>query len=333
MRCPKLSEIPPPPVGKTGWPWTVENPQLPDAMLDGRPWPCISIVTPSYNQGRFIEETIRSVLLQGYPDLEYIIIDGESTDNSVEIVKKYEPWLTYWVSEKDRGQAHAINKGIERSAGRIFNWINSDDVVAQGALREVATLFAKENGDCVAGLVVNFSSPDDIQAIPNANLTAAGMITAVPDLSFHQPGIWLLRERLLGCGGIDEAFCYVFDWDLIIRYLFLAEKVSYTDQTLVYFRLHPRSKTLSNPGHWEEKEAVLRKLQVDQKFVGLHKLVSVQLSKMLWHKEVDQLRFQSSLTKFKKISRIAISVCRRPTSRLNRYAFGAIRRIINERTC
>ena len=83
-------------------------------------WPRISIVTPSYNQGQFIEETIRSILLQGYSNLEYIIIDGGSTDKSVEIIKKYEPWLSYWVSEKDRGQSHAINKGFGCSTGSFL---------------------------------------------------------------------------------------------------------------------------------------------------------------------------------------------------------------------
>ena len=94
MRCPTLEELPPPPPGKTGWPWTEESPQLPDRMPDGSPWPRVTIVTPSLNQGTFIEETIRSVLLQGYPDLEYIIIDGGSTDDSVGAIQKYEKWFT-----------------------------------------------------------------------------------------------------------------------------------------------------------------------------------------------------------------------------------------------
>ena len=138
MRCRTLTELPPPPAGKSGWPWTVETPPVPLARPDGSPWPRISIVTPSYNQGQFIEETIRSVLLQGYPDLEYIIIDGGSTDQSVEIIKKYEAWLTYSVSENDGGQSHAINKGFERATGVLLSWLNSDDVLLPDALAAVA---------------------------------------------------------------------------------------------------------------------------------------------------------------------------------------------------
>ena len=127
-----LQDLPAPPEGKTGWPWTEQTEVLPDKMPDGSDWPRISIVTPNYNYGHFIEETIRSILLQGYPNLEYIIIDGASTDNSIEIIKKYEKWVSYWVSEKDTGQSNAINKGLERCTGEFFNWINSDDSPIQG---------------------------------------------------------------------------------------------------------------------------------------------------------------------------------------------------------
>src|SRR5881392_2746444 len=123
----RLVDLPAPPRGKTGWPWTAEAPSLPPLLPNCISWPRISIVTPSFNQGQYIEETIRSVLLQGYPNLEYVIIDGGGTDNTGEIIKKYEPWITYWESEKDRGQSHALNKGFKKATGDILAWLCSDD--------------------------------------------------------------------------------------------------------------------------------------------------------------------------------------------------------------
>src|SRR5881628_3421443 len=138
MRCPRLNELPAAQVGKTGWPWTEESRRLQDQMPDGRPWPRISVVTPSYNQGQFIEETIRSILLQGYPDLEYLVLDGASTDNSVEIIKQYSPWLSYWTSEPDSGQSDAINRGLKMATGDFATWINSDDMLCKNALADHA---------------------------------------------------------------------------------------------------------------------------------------------------------------------------------------------------
>jgi glycosyltransferase involved in cell wall biosynthesis len=100
--------------------------------------PSISIVTPSYNQAQYLDETIQSVLDQGYPNLQYMVIDGGSTDGSVEVIKKYEKHLDYWVSEKDKGQMDALNKGVRRSTGEIFGFINSDDLLYPRALQRVA---------------------------------------------------------------------------------------------------------------------------------------------------------------------------------------------------
>ena len=150
--APTLEELPAPPPGRTGWPWTRSS--FVSTNNSGKSWPRIAIVTPSYNQGAYLEETIRSVLLQGYPNLEYHIIDGGSTDDSVAIIRKYEPWLASWVSERDRGQSDAINKGFARSSGEIFNWLCSDDLLEPGALTLVAESFSPDAecgavvGDC-----------------------------------------------------------------------------------------------------------------------------------------------------------------------------------------
>lgn len=107
-------------------------------------WPKISVVTPSFNQGRFIEKTIRSVLLQNYPNLEFIILDGGSKDESVEIIKKYDQWIDYWVSEKDNGQADAISRGLNRASGEILTWLNTDDYYLPNALYHVANAYLSE---------------------------------------------------------------------------------------------------------------------------------------------------------------------------------------------
>ena len=121
MRCPRLTELPLPPSGKTGWPWTEAGAELPDRMPDGRPWPRLSIVTPSLNQGGFLEAAIRSVLLQGYPDVEYVVIDGGSSDGSVEVIERYEKWLSDWCSEPDTGAAGRQWTGGERSQAQCVS--------------------------------------------------------------------------------------------------------------------------------------------------------------------------------------------------------------------
>ncbi len=203
---------------RTGWPWDVTPPSMQPSMPDGSPWPRISIITPSYNQGQFIEETIRSVLLQGYPNLEYIIIDGGSTDNSVEIIKKYEPWLAYWISEKDKGQSHAINKGWMRSTGDILAWLNSDDVFQPGVFAEVARLWVENknigfihaqtemiDGD---GLPIGqqWGSPFDLK---NSLTTSENCVA--------QQSTFISRIALQKVGFLDETLEMSMDWDLWVR--------------------------------------------------------------------------------------------------------------------
>lgn len=151
MKC-SLEALPSVDPSRAGWPWTEASPPLPPTGPGGLPWPRISVVVPSYNQGQYLEETLRSILLQNYPNLELLVMDGGSSDNSVEIVRRYEPWLRGWVSERDKGQSDAINKGFARSTGEIFNWICSDDLLKPGALHTVAQAFCEKPGyDVVAG--------------------------------------------------------------------------------------------------------------------------------------------------------------------------------------
>jgi glycosyltransferase involved in cell wall biosynthesis len=254
MRCPTLEQLPPPLPNKTGWPWTEESPQLPDTMPDGRPWPRISIVTPSYQQGQFIEETIRSVLLQGYPDLEYIVIDGGSTDSSVDIIRKYADWLTYWVSEPDRGQAHAINKGFSLSSGKLLNWINSDDMLLPAALSILALGHIKDPTAMLLGDVENFYEGEkriDIGRQINVALPEIICLNKRNSL-WHQPGIFVPRSLYELVGPLDEALRYAFDHDWLYRLTQRAHGV-YLAVPVARFRIHPLQKTTAElPGSLRE---------------------------------------------------------------------------------
>jgi glycosyltransferase involved in cell wall biosynthesis len=216
MSCPNLSELPPPSLGKIGWPWTEESKQLPDAMPDGSPWPRISIVTPSYNQAIFVEETIRSVLLQGYPNLEYIIIDGKSTDNSVTLIQKYEKWLTSWISEPDKGQSEAINKGWRRSTGELIAYINSDDLYNPGTFSRVAQFFSQNP---TIGIVYGAYLLINGQGSIRYSIEAPDFDLAQLLLSdfIGQPTVFLRSSVLRQIGELDPTLQYVMDYEFLLR--------------------------------------------------------------------------------------------------------------------
>ena len=141
MENAQTKALPWPPASKMDWPWSEDSPALGVTTSEGRYWPRISIVTISYNQGQFLEEAIRSVLLQRYPNLEYIVIDGGSTDGSADIIQKYQEKIAYWCSEPDRGPAAGLNKGFQRATGEIFGFLNADDFYLPGSFHKIANLF------------------------------------------------------------------------------------------------------------------------------------------------------------------------------------------------
>jgi glycosyltransferase involved in cell wall biosynthesis len=237
-----LKELPPPPTGKTGWPWTKESKLLPLTMKDGKPWPRISIVTPSYNQAQFLEETIRSVLLQNYPNIEYIIMDGESTDNSKEIIKKYKPWLSYWVSEKDEGQADAINRGFEKTTGQILGWLNSDDLYLQDAFMRVGKRFSDSpNIELIIGGGIFIDAEgnfvDKCYSFPQTfdSLLLLGQF-------FLQMSAFWLRNVYFEVGTLDTTLRFCFDYDFFLK-LTRRKQPDSIDSSISAVRLHPKSKT------------------------------------------------------------------------------------------
>jgi len=230
------------------WPMTTStNATIPE-LVPGLSWPKISIVTPSFNQGDYIEKTIRSVLLQGYPNLEYIIIDGGSADQTVEVIKKYEPWINFWVSEKDNGQSHAINKGLAKTSGELLGWLNSDDYYLPGALFKVAMAYLEDTsvgavygqGHIVdtAGAIIH--TPKLVQ------VTKASLFEWSFDNDFMQPSCLFTRKAWQESGSIDESLYFSFDVEYWIR---IAGKFTFKriSDVLSISLSHPHAKTTSMP--------------------------------------------------------------------------------------
>jgi len=240
--CPRLKALPLAHLNKKGWPWTEETSEMPVSLPDG--WPKISIITPSFNQDRFIESTIRSVLLQRYPNIEYIIIDGGSSDQSVEIIKKYSKWITYWVSEPDRGQSDALNKGFDLATGDIFGWLNSDDYFAKDALRNIMKLRA-ENPESIAWVGACQIIDSDGNPI-RLRIPKTGDIRKISnwgkDAWFSQPSCLFDARVFKETGMIDEKLDYVLDVDLWMR---LSQRGTFasTDTVVSYPRKHLGMKT------------------------------------------------------------------------------------------
>jgi glycosyltransferase involved in cell wall biosynthesis len=234
----KLSSAP---AGKNGWPWLDEIQPMPSLMPDGKPWPKVSIVTPSFNQAFFLEETIRSVLLQGYPNLEYIIIDGGSTDGSVDIIRKYEQWLAYWSSELDEGQSDALNKGFQRSTGSIFAWINSDDYYLPGVFsKPVIELDNNPDlvmvyGDCYR---VN-EAGEYINTWQTSQVTAFSLL--MDGNQIPQQSTFICASAMNAIDGIDHKLDYVMDHALWLC-IGLVGELKYLPGPAANFRKHIASK-------------------------------------------------------------------------------------------
>lgn len=248
--CISVSDLPTPPAGKTGWPWTEGSDLIPPFMPDGKEWPRVSIVTASFNQGWAIEETIRSVLLQGYPNLEFIVMDGGSTDETLEILKKYDQFFDYWFSGPDKGQTSAMMEGFARATGQIFGWMNSDDYFLPNALQTLARLHAHQTTAMAwigATIEVDKYGRELREVKPKPSTQEDLFEWGNSTLRFHQPGCLFSAEGFRRAGGLDTSIWGAMDVDLWIRLRGEGE-FAYCDQTVAAARIYVEMKSSGGMG-------------------------------------------------------------------------------------
>jgi glycosyltransferase involved in cell wall biosynthesis len=254
VACPRLTDLPNPPPDKQGWPWTEESSPCPSQPGDNIQWPRITIITPSFNQARYVEETIRSVLLQRYPNLEYLVLDGGSTDGSVEIIKKYSQWIDYWISEPDGGQSAAINSGLKRGTGVYATWINSDDLLCKDALiRQTAEMvrFATGSGDATdvfSGICHYVDAAGRELSKHQSRIQTLEELVRIDriwraDGHIVQPEVLFPRQLALKAGGLDPDNHNTMDYELWGKLLIAGARFHYTQVPFAIFREQPEQKT------------------------------------------------------------------------------------------
>jgi glycosyltransferase involved in cell wall biosynthesis len=245
LHNPTVTELPVSSPAENGWPCCERQSQWPDRMPDGTPWPRVSIVTPSLNQGRFIEDTIQSVLGQNYPNLEYIILDGGSSDNSLDIIRKYRDHLTYWESRSDHGQADAINRGFSIAQGEIYGWLNSDDMYLPGALLYVAAEL-RSFPPCFEAILfgnsINLNETDNMVSGSQVQVEHASSDIELFDY-VAQPSSFWTRAIWEKVGPLSAEMKYAFDWDWFIRAKRRNIGFKASKRYLSINRIHPHHKT------------------------------------------------------------------------------------------
>lgn len=256
--------------------------------------PKITIVTPSYNQGRFLRETLESVLNQNYPNLEYFVVDGGSTDNSVDIIREYEDRIDWWVSEKDEGQADALHKGFQRATGQLIGWLNSDDVYLPGALRRIGEAFVKspEAAIYTGGIAVGDLHDSGIKKclIPSPPWT---WITRYGLITIGQQGTFCNTEVYRQIGGIDRKLFHRMDANLYFRLMKYCRRAVVIDKVLGFIRFHDQAKSATAVELYHKEKAKF------EKSLGISHwqyLVAINLHRLL--RFVSGNYFESLLTTY-----------------------------------
>ncbi len=278
-----------------GWPWEDGTGVAHADQPASENAPKISVITPSYNQGAFLEQTIRSVLLQRYPNLEYIIIDGGSADNSVAVIRKYEPWLSYWVSETDRGQSQAINKGFAKASGQIICWLNSDDYFMPGALQTVSEILADGSGNYALGghCLKVYSDGRPPVILEGRYENRRRLLQFWKGYQMHQPSIFWRREMFEKVGLLDEDSHYIMDFDYWTRISKHCDFIN-VDRILACCNFHEDAKS------WGE----YRRIHADLKKYA-HLYWGSKLSTEFWRLQASMMNHFVFQPKIRQIRRLA----------------------------
>ncbi len=237
-------------------------------------YPKISIICPVYQGERYLEQSIRSVLEQNYPNLEYIIIDGGSQDRTVEIIQDYASQLAYWVSEPDHGQSHAINKGLVKASGEIVNWLNADDYYAPNCLHTVARYFQEKPIWMYGGISRLIDAEGNfIRYSPGTDIYPNNLAKTLGWARIDQPETFFHKKALAKMGALREDLHYIMDRDWWIKYLlhFGLESSYRSQDVLVNFRIHPGSKTGSELGQFNRERNLYFQGIAQELGISLHK--------------------------------------------------------------
>jgi glycosyltransferase involved in cell wall biosynthesis len=268
-------------------------------MSESMDYPSISVIVPSFNQGQYIEETLVSIISQKYPNLEILVLDGGSTDNTVEVIKKYEDHLFYWQSKPDRGQADAINQGIKMSSGEVVCWLNSDDMYLPGALLDV--------GNRLRGSTDQFRliyGKTNLVRQTGSKYHACGCQTAAPFDQFtltyedfiSQPSSFWTRVLWQAVGELNVDYNYILDWDWYIRASQVAQ-FEYVPQSYSVYRYHAAHKTSTGGAKRRAEVRQIVQQYSSQYWSDLYVEVENYYSNLrFWARLVSKLKVPSSLS-------------------------------------
>jgi FkbM family methyltransferase len=260
------------------WPWNYVVSHRPRRLPSGRRWPKISVVTVTYNQGQFLEETIRSVVLQGYPNLEYIVVDGASTDNTRKLLDRYRNEISVVISEPDNGQSDALNKGFRHATGDILAWLNSDDQYLPDTLARVAEAFDAQETDMVVGGTLIIKNFERLPAASHHCSLPVDRVVPLPlkrlaDFEgewqkgsfFYQPEVFWTRELWNRAGArVGQEFRYAMDYELWLRFAAHGARVLHIPDPVTLFRVHDAQKT-----KWREGEDYPEHVAVGRHYLGM----------------------------------------------------------------